>query len=101
MVSAWHKYVGGTGIVSCAADGLGMKSWWSVYVFDSGGVGGEGEWIRVLGLGFTNHVRTGGVMHVCLCLGCSGVGGEWVGGLNQCVEVWCYVCVSCESGLSV
>ena len=26
-----------------------------------GGVGGEGEWIRGLGLGFTNPVGTGGV----------------------------------------
>ena len=33
-----------------------------------GGVGGEGgEWIRGLGLGFTNHVETGGVLDVCLC----------------------------------
>ena len=32
-----------------------------------------------LGLGFTNPVGTGGVLDVCLCLGCGGVGGEWVG----------------------
>ena len=33
-----------------------------------GGVGGEGggEWMRGLGLGFTNPVGTGGVMDVCL-----------------------------------
>ena len=44
-----------------------------------GGVGGEGgEWIRGLGLGFTNPVGTGGVLDVCLCFGCGGVGG--VGG---------------------
>ena len=39
-----------------------------------------------MGLGFTNSVRTGGVLDVCLCLGCGGVGGvdgEWVGGLGQ------------------
>ena len=35
--------------------------------------------MRGLGLGFTNPVGTGGVLDVCLCLGCSGVGGEWVG----------------------
>ena len=34
-----------------------------------GGVGGEGgEWMRELGLGFTNPVGTGGVLDVCLCL---------------------------------
>ena len=48
-----------------------------------------GEWMRGLGLGFTNHVRTGGVLDVCLCLGCGdvgGVGGERVGGLDQGLE---------------
>ena len=38
-----------------------------------GGVGGE--WMRGLGLGFTNPVGTEGVLDVCLCLGCSGMGG--------------------------
>ena len=33
--------------------------------------------VRGLCLGFTNHVRTGGVFDVCL--GCGGVCGEWVG----------------------
>ena len=47
-----------------------------VYVFGSGGVGGEGgEWMRGLGLGFANPVGTGGVLDVCLYLGCGGVGG--------------------------
>ena len=86
VVSAWH--VGGTrgsGIVSCAADVL----WMSVVrdirgvggVCDMsvclalGGVGGErAEWMSGLGLGFTNNVGTGGVVDVCLCLGC----GVWV-----------------------
>ena len=68
------------------------------------GVGREvGEWMRGLGLGFTNLVGIGGVLDMCLCFGCGGVGGvdgEWVGGLDQ---VWerCYVCVRCESGFSV
>ena len=36
-----------------------------------GGVGGEGiEWMRELGLGFTNPVGTGGVLDMCLCFGC-------------------------------
>ena len=34
-----------------------------------------GEWIRGLSLGFTNPVETRGVLEVCLCLGCDGVGG--------------------------
>ena len=37
--------------------------------------------MRGFGLGFTNPVGTGGVLDVCLCFGCGGVGGvdgEWV-----------------------
>ena len=41
-----------------------------------------------LGLGFTNPVRTGRVFDLCLCLGCGGVGGEWVGDLDQDLEGW-------------
>ena len=36
-----------------------------------------GEWMRGLGLGFTNPV---GALDVCRCFGCGGVGdvgGEW------------------------
>ena len=75
--------------------------------FARSGVGGEGgEWMRGLGLGFSNPVGTGRVLDVCLCFGCGGVGGlggEWVGvgGLAQGLEGWCYVCVSCEYGFSV
>ena len=50
-----------------------------------------GEWIRELGLGFTNPVGTGGVLDVYLCFGCGGVCGEWVGGLDQGREWWCGV----------
>ena len=32
------------------------------------------------GLGFTNHVGTGEVFNVYLCLGCACVGGQWVWG---------------------
>ena len=39
----------------------------------------RGEWMRGLGLGFTNPVGIDRVLDVCLCLGCGGVGGEWVG----------------------
>ena len=90
VVSVWH--VGGTrgsGIVSSAAGLLwmsvvrGMRGVGGVcemcMCLARGGVGGEGgEWMRVLGLGFTNPVGTGEVLAVCLCLGSGGVGG--VGG---------------------
>ena len=63
-----------------------------MYLFGSGSVGGDGgEWMREMGLGFTNHVGTGGVLEMCLCIGCGGVGGvgrEWVGGLDQGRERW-------------
>ena len=49
-----------------------------------GGVGDE--WMRGLGLGFTNPVGTGEVLDVCLCFGCGGVGG--VGVLDQVLEGW-------------
>ena len=39
-----------------------------------------GEWMRELGLGFSNPVGTWGVLDMCLCFGCGGVGG--VGGEN-------------------
>ena len=38
----------------------------------------------LLGSGFTNPVGTGGVLDMCLCIGCGGV--EWVGCLDQ--ERW-------------
>ena len=63
-----------------------------MYVFGSGRHGWRGgERMRGLGLGFTKPVGTGGVLDVSLCFGCSsvgGVGGEWVGGLNQGLEGW-------------
>ena len=61
-----------------------------------GGVGGDGgEWMRELGLGFTNPVGQGGVLDMCLCFGCGvvgGVGGEWVEGLEQGRERWGGLC---------
>ena len=52
-----------------------------MYVFGLG----RCEWMRELGLGFTNPVGTGEVLDVCLCSGCSGVGGE---ALDQGLEGW-------------
>ena len=60
-----------------------------MYVFGSGWCGWRGgEWMRELGLGFTNPVGTGGVLDMCLCFGWDGVGGvggdqsrEWRGGV--------------------
>ena len=55
-----------------------------MYVFGSGWCRWRGgEWMRGLGLGFTNPVGTGGVLDMCLCFGCGSVGGECVGGLDQ------------------
>ena len=66
------------------------------------GCGGEGGgWMRELGLGFTNPVGTGGVLDVCPWLGCGDVGGVG-GGVGRVGAVeWCYICVRCESGISV
>ena len=62
-LSAVHDYVSGTcsaGVVSSAADVLGMRGVGKVCMcFARGGV--QDEWIRGLGLGFTNPVGKGGV----------------------------------------
>ena len=91
----------GSGILSSTGDAL-VRSVVECMYLARGGVGGEGgEWMRELGLGFTNPVGTGGewmrelglgftggVLDMCLCFGCDGVGGEWVGGLDQGWERW-------------
>ena len=56
--------------------------------------------MRELGLGFTNPLGTGRVLDMCLCFGCGGVGGEWVGGLDQVGSGGVVLCL-CESGFSV
>ena len=64
-----------------------------------GGVGGEGgEWMRELGLGFTNPV-----LDMYLCFGCGGVDsvcGDWVGACTRVGGGGEVLCL-CESGLSV
>ena len=51
-------------------------------------------------MGFTNIVGTGGVLELCLCLGCGNVGG--VGGVGAWTRSWeggwCYFGVFCEYG---
>ena len=115
MLSAWHEHVGGIrdyGIVSNADDVLGVIVLCCVAMRGVGGVcemlmclaracvGGEGgEWMRGLGLGFINPVGARGVLDVCLCLGCCGVGRGIVQHSGR--VGWCYVCVSCESRIFV
>ena len=73
-----------------------------MYVFSSARRGWRGgEWMRGLGLGFTNPVGTYG--DCCMCVrvlvavvwvvwggvgGVGGVGGEWVGEFDQSLEGW-------------
>ena len=86
MVSAGHvDDTRSSGIVSSTADVLWMRGVGEVcemcMCLARGGVGVGSAWMRRLGLGFTNPVRTGRVFDECLCLGCGGVGvvgGEWV-----------------------
>ena len=114
MVSACMSGTRGSGVMSNTGDVLEMSVVRGVggvcdmcMCLARGGVGGEGgEWMRELGLGFTNPVGTGGVLDVCLCFGCGGVGAcRWgVGrglGPGSGAVGWCYVCMRCESGFSV
>ena len=70
----------GSGVLSSTGDVLEMNV--------VRGVGGEGgEWMRELCLGFTNPVRTGGVLDMCLCWRWCGW-CRWVWGLDQGRERW-------------
>ena len=67
----------GSGVLSSTGDLLEMSVVRGVggvcdmcMCFARGGVGAEGgEWMRELGLGFTDPVGTGGVLDMCLCFG--------------------------------
>ena len=88
-MSACMSGTSGSGILSSTGDMLEMSVVRGVggvcdmcMCLARGGVGADGcEWMRELGLGFTNPVGTGGVLD--MCFGCGGVGAEWVGGLDQ------------------
>ena len=54
------------------------------YVFDSGWRGWRG--VERIGFGLSQSCRNKGVLDMCLCFGCGGVGGDWVGGLDQGLE---------------
>ena len=75
-------YMGGSGVLSSACDVLEMSVRGVGGVFDMclarGGVGGVGgEWVRGLGLGFTNSGGTWGKWDVCFRSGGVGsVGGR-------------------------
>ena len=80
-----------------------------MYVFGSGRRWWRGgEWMRGLGLDFTNPVGTERVLDVCLCFGCGGVAvggcrwgmGRGLGPASKKMEC-CYVCISCDSRFSV
>ena len=89
MVSACMSGTRGSGVLSSTGDVLvrGVGGVCDMCMcLARGGVGGE--WMRELGLGFTNPRGTGGVLDMCLCFGCGGVGGEWVGGLDKARERW-------------
>ena len=89
MASACMSGTRGSGVLSSTGDVLvrGVGGVCDMCMcLARGGVGGEGvEWMRELGLGFTNPRGTGGVLDMCLCFG---VGGEWVGGLDNGQERW-------------
>ena len=75
----------GSGIVSSAADVIGMsvvhgmKRWWSMYVFGTGRRKRRGgEWMRGLGLGFTNPVGSGKCW-TCVCVWAAVVWVVYVG----------------------
>ena len=57
-----------------------------MYVFGSGR--GWGEWVRGLGLGFTNSGGTWGKWEMCLCFGCGGVSGVGGSGWAAWARVW-------------
>ena len=79
----WVELVGLVEFVRCVCVWLGAA-------WVERGVSGWEDWVWDLAM-----------LDACLCFGCGGVGEEWVGGMVQGLDGWCYVGVNCESGLSV
>ena len=85
-VSACISGTRGSGILSSTGDVLvrGVGGVCGMCLARGGcGVERGGEWMRELGLGFTNPVGTGGVLDMCVfwVRWCRWV--EWVGGLDK------------------
>ena len=57
--------------------------------------------MRELGLDFTNPLGIGGSVGSVSVFGLQWCKWGMDRGLDQTLEGWCYVCVSCESGLFV
>ena len=71
-----------------------------MYVFGSGRCGWRGgEWMRELGLGFTNPLGTGGVLDMCLVFWLRWCG--WGMGRGHGQGSGAVVLCLCESGFSV
>ena len=95
VVSAYMSGTRGSGVLSSTGDVLEMSvvrgvdgGWDMCMCLARGGVGGEGdEWMRELGLGFTNPVGSRGVLDMCLCFGCGGVGDVGGSGLGDWTRV--------------
>ena len=90
----------GSGIVSSVADVRGMRGVGGIcdmcMCLARGSVGAEGmsgagDWVWALPILWEQ-----GECWTCVCAAV-----VWVGILDQGLERWCYVCVSCESGFSV
>ena len=66
-MSACMSGTRGSGVLSSSTGDMivrGVGVWLGVVWVERGG----GEWMRELGLGFTNPVGTGGVLDMCVCV---------------------------------
>ena len=102
-VSAYMDGTRGSGVLSSAGNVLQMSVVSGIggvcgmcMCLARGGVGGAGgEWVKGLGLGFTNPGETWGKWDMCLWFGCGGVGcaGGVGGRLGSGLEGWMELCL--------